>query len=340
MPEQVRIGFIGAGGMARAHADAIKEIADARIVGVTDTNPSTASSFSAAHAGANVYETPDELAASGDIDCLYILLPPFAHGEAERAAIRHGKPFFIEKPVGLDKNLLQELSREVQASGLMTCAGYMNRYRRGVNFAREILQSDPAHLAFGAWFGGSPKPASGTAIGSWWPLKEKSGGQFHEQVTHTVDLARYLLGEAVQVSAFAANGFNERSAGYTMDDSVVVNIQFAGGAVANLMASVASNAKGGVFLTVLAKDHAFEFTGWEHSVVIRRKGEAEGGVIKGEDNIFRIEDQIFLDAVRSGDASGIRCTYADAAKTALLTIAANESLAAGGQPIKLLGPGK
>jgi predicted dehydrogenase len=331
----VRIGFIGCGGMARAHADALNEISSAKIVGATDANRETAFLFHANHTDTQIYDSPEELAASPDIDCLYILLPPFAHGDAERAAIKHKKPFFIEKPVGLDKGLLKELSREVQDSGLMTCAGYMNRYRRSVNTARDILQSDPAHLAFGAWFGGSPKPASGTAIGSWWPLKEKSGGQFHEQVTHTVDLARYLLGEATQVSAFAATGFNERQSGYTMDDSVVVNIQFANGAVANLMASVASNAKGGVFLTVLAKDHAFEFTGWEHSVVIRRKGESEGGVIKGEDNIFRIEDQIFLDAVRSGDPSAIKCAYPDAAKTALLTIAANESIAAGGQPIKL-----
>lgn len=335
MPEQVRIGFIGAGGMARAHADALKDVSHAHIVGVTDTSPEAAAAFSASHAGANVYESPEELAGSPDIDCVFILLPPFAHGNAERAAIAHKKPFFIEKPVGLDKGLLKELSQEVDASGLMTCAGYMNRYRRSVNTAKEMLAGDPAHLAYGAWFGGSRSGLAASGIGSWWLAKEKSGGQFHEQVTHTVDLARYLLGDAKQVSAFAANGFNQPFPGVTADDAVVVNILFESGAVANLMGSIGSNAKGGVFLNVLAKDHAFEFTGWEHSVVIRRAGEAEGGVIKGEDNIFRIEDEIFLNAVRSGDRSAIKSTYPDAVKTALLTVAANESIAAGGQPVKL-----
>lgn len=335
MPEQVRIGFVGAGGMARAHADALKDVANARIVGVTDVNPELAATFSASHPGANVYESVDSLAGSPDIDCLFLLLPPFAHGAPERAAIAHKKPFFIEKPVGLDKGLLRELSQEVQASGLITCAGYMNRYRRGINVAKEILQNDPAHLAYGAWFGGARAGLGTSGIGLWWLVKEKSGGQFHEQVTHTVDVARYLLGEAVQVSAFAANGFNQPYPGVTADDAVVVNILFESGAVANLMGSIASNAKGGVFLNVLAKNHAFEFTGWEHTVTIRRAGEAEGGVIKGEDNIFRIEDEIFLNAVRTGDASAIKSTYPDAAKTALLTVAANESIAAGGQPIKL-----
>lgn len=335
MPEQVRIGFIGAGGMARAHADALKDIADARIVGVTDSNPGAAAAFSAAHAGANVYESPEELAGSPDVDCLFLLLPPFAHGVAERAAIAHKKPFFVEKPVGLDKNLLKELSQEVQASGLITCAGYMNRYRRSVNTAKEMLAGDPAHLAYGAWFGGARAGLGTSGIGLWWLVKEKSGGQFHEQVTHTVDVARYLMGEAKHVSAFAANGFNQPYPGVTADDAMVVNIQFESGAVANLMGSIASNAKGGVFLNVLAKNHAFEFTGWEHTVLIRRAGESEGGVIKGEDNIFRIEDEIFLNAVRTGDSSTIRSTYPDAVNTALLTIAANESIAAGGQPVKL-----
>ncbi|HEX5322270.1 MAG TPA: Gfo/Idh/MocA family oxidoreductase [Capsulimonadaceae bacterium] len=335
MSDHVGIGFVGCGGMARAHADAIKDISGAKIVGVTDASPEAATAFCSAHSGALVFDSPEELAASADVDCLFLLLPPFAHGDAERAAIKHKKPFFIEKPVGLDKHLLNTLSREVQESGLMTCAGYMNRYRRSVNTAKEMLANDPPHLAYGAWFGGARAGLGTSGIGLWWLVKEKSGGQFHEQVTHTVDLARYLFGEAKVVSAFAANGFNKPYPGVTADDAMVVNIQFESGAVANLMGSIASNAKGGVFLTVLAKDHAFEFTGWENSVIIHRKGEEEGGVIKGEDNIFRIEDQIFLDAVRSGDGSAIRSTYPDAAKTALLTVAANESIAAGGQPIKL-----
>ena len=60
-------------------------------------------------------------------------------------------------------------------------------------------------MAVGGWVGAAPK---GTApIHSWWVVKEKSGGQLVEQTTHTVDLARYLIGEAVEVWASAARGF-------------------------------------------------------------------------------------------------------------------------------------
>ncbi len=334
MSENTRIGFIGCGGMARAHADALAGIDGVAIAALTDVDGDKAKALAATLKDAQVYDTPGDLVRKSGVDCVFILLPPFAHGVAERSAISAKVPFFIEKPVGLNPTSLRELSKEVQQAGLMTSAGYMNRYRRSVNTAKEMLQKDPAALAYGGWFGGPPGPSS-SGIGLWWSNKDKSGGQFHEQVTHTVDLARYLLGDAIAVSAFAANGFNERFPNYTMDDAAVVNIQFASGAVANLMSSVASRASGGVLLNVYAKDHAFEFTGWEHTVKIRRVGESEGGVIKGEDNIFRIEDQVFIDAVRAGDPSKIRCTYPDGVKTALLSIGANESIANGGKPVSL-----
>jgi predicted dehydrogenase len=182
-----------------------------------------------------------------------------------------------------------------------------------------MLTVDAAILGTGGWLGGTPGPAQGTQIGSWWTNKAKSGGQFHEQVTHTVDIARYLFGTAVSVSAFGATGFNCNIPGYATDDAAVVNIQFENGSIVNVLASVSSNAAGGVFLNVYARNVAFEFTGWEHSVKIRRKGEGEGGIIKGEDNIFSIEDRVFIDAVKSGDKSAIKSTYPDAAKTALVS---------------------
>jgi hypothetical protein len=45
-------------------------------------------------------------------------------------------------------------------------------------------------------------------------------------------------------------------------------------------------------------------------------------------------DSTFIEAVRTGDGSAIRSPYPDAAKTAILSIAANQSLATG-EPIHL-----
>jgi predicted dehydrogenase len=202
-----------------------------------------------------------------------------------------------------------------------------------------MFKSDPPVIVHGGWIGATPKPPAppGYSIVSWWVQKDKSGGQFLEQVTHTVDLLRYLAGEATEVFAYAANGFNKGVLNYTMDDAAVVNIKLKGGGVANLMAGSASNADGGVWLNVYGTRNAARFTGWEHHAVIKRADDPlTETTIKGEPDIFAVEDRAFLDAVKSGDRSGIRSSFADAVKTLEISVAANESIATG-KPVAVKG---
>lgn len=326
MADTIRLGFIGAGGIARAHVDAMAKVQGATIAAVTDASPDAARAM-AEKTGAVVFDSAASLAKDGGVDALFIFVPPFAHGDAERAALSANLPFFCEKPAGLDPGFLNEVSAEVESLGLLTSVGYMTRYRKSVQRVRGILEGDPPILAFGGWWGGSP------GNHPWWTNKSKSGGQFHEQATHTVDLARYLFGEAVEVYAAAATGFNKGIPNYTIDDAVTVAIRFANGGIANLMSSCSSNAGGSLFLDLHSLNHNFHFTEWNHSVSIRAKG-GEAEEIVGEEGIFSIEDQVFVDAVRTGDRSGIRSPYPDGVKSALLSLAANRSIATG-KPVSL-----
>jgi predicted dehydrogenase len=318
--------------MAREHTKAIKGMEDAEVAAFTDVVRARAETLASSF-GARVFDTPEQLCQEADVDAVYILLPPFAHGGAERAAIAARLPFFIEKPVGLDLAHTRELAAEAERSGLLTCAGYMNRQRKSVNVVRELLANDPPVLVHGGWIGGAPKPGPEYSIVHWWIQKDKSGGQFLEQVTHTVDVLRYLCGEVEEVFAYAAHGFNRDIPGYSIEDASVVNIKLRNGGVANLMACTASNAGGGVWLNIYAANTACTFTGWEHTVTIKQVGQ-EPQEIKGEPDIFALEDRIFLDAVRSGDRSCIRSTFPDAVKTLEISVAANESMRTG-KPVQV-----
>lgn len=346
MAENVRLGFIGAGGIAREHSYAIHgrgtlrnllkiaekkpgdraTVTGAEIVAVMDPNPE-ASLLMSEKTGAKVFNSVTDLAKDGGVDALYICLPPFAHGEAERAAVQYKIPFFCEKPIGLDDGFLTEIASEVEKQGILTSVGYMTRYRKSVQRAREILLKDQAILAYGGWWGGSP------GAHSWWTDKTKSGGQFHEQATHIVDLARYFFGEAVEVYAAAAHGFNRNIPGYSLDDAVSVTIRFANGGVANLMASCSSNAGGNLFLDLHSLNHNFHFAEFNFNLSIKTKG-AEPEIVKGEDGIFTVEDQAFVDAVRTKDQSKVLSSYPDGVKSARLSLAANRSIESG-KPVSL-----
>jgi len=328
----IRVAFVGSGGMANAHTGAMEGIKNVKFAGFCDLNQERGKALADKY-GAPFFTDPEKMIQAVAPQAVWVLLPPFAHGAAEMACVKHKVPFFVEKPINRDLKQAQEIAAAADKVKLLTCAGYMNRYRKGINTAREMLKKDPAVYVQGGWIGGSPPRKATSPIGSWWVQKKFSGGQFVEQVTHTVDLVRFLCGDAVEVAAFAAKGFNQGIENYDIDDAMAVSIKFATGGVATLHSCCASNAKGGVTLTVFAKKCAFDFTGWNHDTNVYVPGK-EPKVIAGEGNIFTIEDKAFLKAVQTGDASGIKSSYADAVKTLAITIAANES-AAKGKVIKL-----
>ncbi|MFA4028299.1 MAG: hypothetical protein GDYSWBUE_000179 [Candidatus Fervidibacterota bacterium] len=330
----VRIGFIGCGGIAQQHMNALSNISEAQLVAFCDIDIERARAAAEKHAG-KAFDNAEAMLEEVELDAVWVSLPPYAHG-IELKLVEKDIPFFVEKPVGLDIGLIREIASAVEGKGLLTSVGYMNRYRRGVNRARELLQDDQPILALGGWIGGTPRPRPGVTIWRWWVEKSKSGGQFHEQVTHTVDLARFLCGEVVEVHAFSAMGLNKGAPeNYDIEDASVVNLKFANGAVANLWACCAANAGGGgVSLSIYANRTTILFTGWEHNTRILRAGE-DTVEIAGEPNIFEIEDRAFVQAVLTGDRSLIKSPYSDGAKTAEVTLAANKSMETG-KPVSLI----
>jgi len=334
--EKIRVGFIGCGGIAAAHLKGLVKNPHVELAAFCDINPerakSTARRFGAHRAA--IYSDAEKMLRETQLDCLYFCLPPYAHG-AELHAVDHGIPFFVEKPIGLSLELAEEIASAVQRKNLLTSVGYMNRYRRSVQTARQALSRDTPVLVLGGWIGRTPQPTPQATIWRWWIIKEKSGGQFHEQVTHTVDLARYLCGEIVEVHAIPAKGLNpDTPPGYNIEDAAVVNIRFANGAVGNLWACCAANAGGGgVTLSIYANKTTALFTGWEHSLRLLQAG-SEPLEIPGEPNIFEIEDNAFIDAVRLNDPSKILCPYSDALETLRVTLAANQSMETG-EPVKV-----
>ncbi len=329
--ERVRLGFIGCGGIAQEHFKGLAVLPQAKMVAFCDLRPEVVEQTVAEHGGRG-FSDVRQMLSEVEVDAVYIILPPFAHGPPERAALERGLPFFVEKPVGSDLGVCRELAAEVERTGLLTSVGYMTRYRESVQAARRIFQEDPPVLANGGWIGAAPKMTQ--PIHGWWVTKEKSGGQLVEQTTHTVDLARYLMGEAVEVYAAGARGFVTGVQNYTNDDASLATVRFASGAIATFYsACCADGGGGGVTLNVYARKHTVQFSGWNHTAKVLAAGQ-EPREIPGEEGIFRIEDAAFLEAVRTGDRSRILCASPDGFRTTEITVAANRSMETG-QPVRL-----
>ena len=236
-------------------------------------------------------------------------------------------PFFVEKPVAIDMATAQQGgrgSRQVRTAHLRRLheplppigparSRHTPETETGPD-ARRLARRRPQNVRGHHGSGGC--------------RRSKSGGQFLEQTTHTIDLARYLFGDVVSLYAVPVRQRRERPDFFTIEDASMVQLTFANGAAANLYSSCSTSVGGGVSLTVWGTDMKAEFTGWEHSVKISLPGN-EQITIPGEQSIFGLEDRAFIDSIKAGADRGILANYEDGLKATAIACGANESFDTG-----------
>jgi predicted dehydrogenase len=318
---KTRIGFIGVGGIAQRHLGVLEQFGHVELAAFADPDFDRAVD-AAGRYGARAFASHDEMLESAELDAVYICIPPFAHGQAERAAIARKLPFFVEKPLSLDIELAEALAREIEAAGLVTAVGYHWRYLDTVEEARRRLAERPAQLLSGYWLDQTPPP-------QWWWRQDRSGGQMVEQTTHIIDLARYLVGEVTQVFGLAAHLQRDAFPGLDVPTSSTASLRFASGAIGNIASTCLLNWGHRVGLHVFSEGLALELT--DHDLMIdvgagRPLLHAQG------DPVWR-EDRDFIDAVR-GEADRIRCPYREALATHRVALAIVAS-ARDGQPLDI-----
>jgi len=316
MQTLTRIGFIGAGGIAQRHLRVLADFSDVHIVAIVDPDQHRADA-AAAPIRARVYADVDGMIAAEELDALFICVPPFAHGPAERSAIAAGLPFFVEKPVSLDLELAEAISNEVRAAGLVTAVGYHWRYLDTVDAARRAVADRPAQLIVGHWLDGTPPP-------DWWGQMAGSGGQFVEQVTHVIDAARLLAGGVCAVYAQGNHLARGQFPSLDVPTSGAATLTFENGAVATLSATCLLNWNHRTGLHVFADGLAIELSDMEVMLDTghgRHPRPAEG------DPVWR-EDRDFIDAVQ-GKPDHIRTTYSDALETHRIALAVAQSMQSG-----------
>ena len=82
----INFGIIGAGRMGSNHANCIAELPNAKVTAVYDIRPEASAAMNEKH-GAVICNSPEELAARADVDCVVITSPTYCHQEGIAAAM-------------------------------------------------------------------------------------------------------------------------------------------------------------------------------------------------------------------------------------------------------------
>ncbi len=317
----VKVGFIGAGGIASAHISTLQAVDDVQIVAICDKSRERAES-AAARVVAKAYADHHDMFDAESLDAVYVCLPPYAHTDQELIAASKGIHLFVEKPVAVSLDKAREVRDAIQRAGIVSAVGYHWRYQSNTERARQVLKDREIGMVLGYWMGGFPGVA-------WWRRIEQSGGQMVEQTTHIFDLARYLCGDITEVYAAYANRASQDVPGFDIGDVGTATLKFANGVVGTISNSCLLSVPYLVGLHIVAKDLVVEIHG---DLKVVEPGHTE--IFTGGVNAMLEENRAFIEAVRTGDTCAIQSSYDDAVKTLAVTLACNES-ALTGRPVKV-----
>ena len=112
----IGIGFIGTGGVAERHAQALAELRGVTLCAVWSRTPATTAAFAGRH-NARAHDSLEALLADASIDAVFVLTPADSHFAHASRALQAGKHVLLEKPVGTNLSEINALIEIAHASG-------------------------------------------------------------------------------------------------------------------------------------------------------------------------------------------------------------------------------
>jgi predicted dehydrogenase len=235
---QLSVAIIGAGAIARVHAEALASLSDqARLVAAADTDADTLREFCSACGIPRHHGSLAGLLDAGPPDLAIVCTPPGAHAAQSLACLRAGSSVLVEKPPALSVADLEQMAAAQGARGPWLATVFQHRFGSGALRLRSLIGSGVLGrpllaICHTAWFRDQAY-FDAPWRGRW---DTEGGGPTMGHGIHQMDLLGYLLGDWTEVSALA-----RRQARRTeTEDLSLAHVTFASGAVASVVNSLLS----------------------------------------------------------------------------------------------------
>jgi predicted dehydrogenase len=293
---------------------------------------------------ARIYDDLDLMLDGEAPDFLDIASPPALHAESVRAALEAGVHVLCEKPLCLDRDAFDRLTKlAAERSRILMC---VHNWKHGPAFevARHALESGRlGALRFISIDRLRTEPAGGA--GKWRSDIASGGGILIDHGWHAFYLAQWLMGDApLSVSAHLARqnnpGLPDGGLDGGLDDLADIRVLFPHDRLARIHLSWRAPVRR--TLTTLYGDRAMLEIEGDRVIVTERSGSVEDLTVPDapDDSYhstwFGKVAEDFQRAIGAGVGSPVAARNLLEARTALrLIVAARESASTGGSPIQV-----
>ena len=219
------IGIVGAGNYAkRVLVPAIKAAGLGTPLAVTSSGGLTARHLAERHGIGHVSPDVASLLAIEGIRTVFVLSRHDSHAQIAAQALRAGKHVFVEKPLALTDDELDDVLDAARTTGSQVWVGFNRRHSEAVRRTREALgrSGEPLVLTYRVNAGRLPE--------THWYKDRRQGGRLLGEVCHFIDLCSWIVGVPVrQVSAFSGG-----SAELALGEDLVVSLAYEDGSIATI----------------------------------------------------------------------------------------------------------
>jgi predicted dehydrogenase len=144
----LKVGMVGCGKIADAHASQIAKLAGCEIVGVCDRELLMAKQLFERFPVKKYYTELSELLSDARPDVVHITTPAESHFEVARYCLEHGCHVYVEKPFTLYADEAQQLLELTEEKGLKLTVGHNEQFSHVAMRTRALVQS--------GYLGGTP----------------------------------------------------------------------------------------------------------------------------------------------------------------------------------------
>lgn len=231
--QTIKWGIIGCGDVTELKSGpAFNKVPNSALVAVMRRNAAKAKDYAERHNIPRWYTDAAQLINDPEVNAVYVATPPSSHEEYTIAAIRAGKPVYVEKPMALNFSAAQNMVKAATANNIKLVVAH---YRRQWPLFKKIKQLIDEKVIgevrlVRLEFYKPPTTIEELSIEkNAWRVNPAiaGGGLFHDLAPHQLDLLFHFFGEAQTINGIATN----QGGDYQADDMVAGNILFKNGIV-------------------------------------------------------------------------------------------------------------
>jgi predicted dehydrogenase len=247
----VNLAIVGTGGMAHAHAKAYSTMPDVKLVAACDILPDRVKEFAKEFSIKNVYTDVDLLLAQKGIDAVDVVTPDSSHASVSLKVIARGKHVLCEKPLATNYPDAQAMADAAANAGVINMVNLSYRNSSAIQKAHEMVQQgklgkimhvEASYLQ--SWLASKVWGDWRTSPSMLWRLSTRHGsaGTLGDIGVHILDFTTFAAGDIKSLNCRLKSfpkAEGDRIGEYVLDtnDSMVVTIEMAGGALGTVHAS-------------------------------------------------------------------------------------------------------